>query len=172
MLDIKLKLKYLFFNTINTTNKMDTYIGRVTISNFDSSYEIKEFLMDALIRWGMANKSDHTWTIKNNIHVLSTDQFNIALMQKNAKPTYILELYSKVPLREDGPTRYMLRETVEHIRTLFMHPDLLMHEDDDDDETLVNCSCGCSFYTTFPIETDPGCDDCPKCGATHYEKDN
>ncbi len=104
---------------------MNTYIGRVTISNFDSSYEIKEFLMDALIRWGMANASDHTWTIKHNIHVLYTDQFNIAVAQRNAKPTYILELYSKVPLREDGPTRYMLKETLEHIRSQFMHPDLL-----------------------------------------------
>lgn len=33
--------------------------------------------------------------------------------------------------------------------------------------TLVNCNCGLSFYTYFPIETYPNCDDCPKCGATH-----
>lgn len=104
---------------------MNTYIGRVTISNFDSSYEIKEFLMDALIRWGMANHLDHVWTTKHNVHILRTDQFDIALAQQNAKPTYILELYSKVPIRDNGPTRYMLRETVEHIRSQFMHPDLL-----------------------------------------------
>lgn len=36
--------------------------------------------------------------------------------------------------------------------------------------TKINCSCGKIFYTFFPIETDPGCDDCPNCGKTYYDK--
>lgn len=35
--------------------------------------------------------------------------------------------------------------------------------------TTVNCSCGHTFNTYFPIETYPPCDDCPKCNQTHYE---
>jgi hypothetical protein len=34
----------------------------------------------------------------------------------------------------------------------------------------IKCSCGNSFYTDFPIETFPPCDDCPYCGVTHYSK--
>ena len=34
----------------------------------------------------------------------------------------------------------------------------------------INCSCGISFYTNFPIETFPPCDDCPNCGLTHHSK--
>lgn len=31
----------------------------------------------------------------------------------------------------------------------------------------INCSCGNSFYTIFPLETYPPCDNCPHCGITH-----
>jgi hypothetical protein len=34
----------------------------------------------------------------------------------------------------------------------------------------IKCDCGNSFYTDFPIETFPPCDDCPYCGVTHYSK--
>jgi hypothetical protein len=51
-------------------------------------------------------------------------------------------------------------------------------------KTRIECNCGEVFYTDFPIETclrsqDPPypwdlltcrCDDCPKCGETHYDK--
>lgn len=32
----------------------------------------------------------------------------------------------------------------------------------------IVCGCGNTFYTLFPIETYPPCDDCPNCGCTHY----
>lgn len=35
--------------------------------------------------------------------------------------------------------------------------------------TPVHCSCGTSFYTNFPIEIDPPCDNCPNCGITHVK---
>ena len=35
--------------------------------------------------------------------------------------------------------------------------------------TKIKCSCGNSFYTCFPIETYPPCDDCPHCGITHRQ---
>jgi hypothetical protein len=37
--------------------------------------------------------------------------------------------------------------------------------------THIRCSCGHSFYTDFPMESDPGCDSCPKCGIYHYDND-
>lgn len=53
-------------------------------------------------------------------------------------------------------------------------------------KTRIECNCGEVFYTNFPIETDQWirsqdspypwdiltcrCDDCPKCGETHYNK--
>lgn len=33
--------------------------------------------------------------------------------------------------------------------------------------TLINCCCGETFYTNFPIETLPPCDNCPFCGVSH-----
>lgn len=36
--------------------------------------------------------------------------------------------------------------------------------------SLIHCSCGTSFYTYYPIETYPPCDDCPNCHTTHYKK--
>jgi hypothetical protein len=33
--------------------------------------------------------------------------------------------------------------------------------------TLINCSCKKSFYTLFPLETDPPCDYCVYCGEIH-----
>ncbi len=117
---------------------MDTYIDRIIITNFNSSYEIKEFLIDTLIDMGLADE-DACWSKRtlfsssvsakgsakcNNIHTLCTDQMNIALAQRNARPTYFMEIYSKVPLREDGPTRYLLKSAIESIRSRFMHPDL------------------------------------------------
>lgn len=35
---------------------------------------------------------------------------------------------------------------------------------------LMTCSCGKSFYTIYPIETFPACEDCPFCGITHWEE--
>ena len=32
----------------------------------------------------------------------------------------------------------------------------------------IKCSCGNSFYTIFPLETYPPCDNCPHCGITWY----
>lgn len=37
--------------------------------------------------------------------------------------------------------------------------------------THIHCSCGHSFYTNFPMQSDPGCDSCPKCGMFHYDND-
>lgn len=36
--------------------------------------------------------------------------------------------------------------------------------------TQINCSCGTSFYTLFPLETFPPMDNCPHCEATHSQK--
>jgi hypothetical protein len=33
----------------------------------------------------------------------------------------------------------------------------------------IKCSCGNSFYTIFPLETYPPCDNCPYCGITHRQ---
>lgn len=33
--------------------------------------------------------------------------------------------------------------------------------------TRVDCSCGVTFFTNFPIETFPGCDECPNCKRIH-----
>lgn len=115
---------------------MDTYINRILITNFDSSYEIKEYMLKILLDMGMANLETE-WSSVKGIHTLCTDQINIALSeraqsgtkgslaQRNAKPTYIMEFYSKVPLRHDGPTIYLLKGAIESIRSKFMHPDLL-----------------------------------------------
>lgn len=102
---------------------MDTYIDRIIVTKFNSSFEIKEFLLDTLIDMGLAD-NDCYWTKSNNIYTLCTDQMNFALAQRNARPTYFIEIYSKMPLREDGPTRYILKGAVESIRSRFMHPDL------------------------------------------------
>ena len=102
---------------------MNTYIDRIIITKFNSSYEIKEFLLDTLIDMGLADE-DCYWTKCNNIHTLCTDQMNFALAQRNARPTYFIEIYSKVQLREDGPTRYLLKGAIESIRSRFMNPDL------------------------------------------------
>jgi hypothetical protein len=37
--------------------------------------------------------------------------------------------------------------------------------------TKIECSCGKTFYTLFPIETMPPCDDCPYCHKTYFEKE-
>lgn len=31
------------------------------------------------------------------------------------------------------------------------------------EKTRIYCECGITFYTDFPIETNPACDDCPNC---------
>ncbi len=55
---------------------------------------------------------------------------------------------------------------------LQIQPKLLQTETKEyEPRTKITCSCGHVFRTDFPIETDPGCDDCPKCGKTHYEKE-
>ena len=102
---------------------MDTYIDRIIVTKFNSTFEIKEFLIDTLIDMGLADE-DTRWSKNNNIHTLCTDQMNFALAQRNARPTYFMEIYSKVQLREDGPTRYILKGAIESIRSRFMHPDL------------------------------------------------
>jgi hypothetical protein len=81
-------------------------------------------MLNILLDMGIANQ-DTCWTKnKNNINILVTDQMDIALAQRNAKPTYIMEFYSKVPLRPEGPTIYLLKGAIESIRSKFMHPDL------------------------------------------------
>jgi len=102
---------------------MDTYIDRILITNFDSSYEVKEYMLKILLDMGMADLETE-WSSVKGIHTLCTDQIDIALAQRNAKPTYIMEFYSKVPLRHDGPTIYLLKGAIESIRSKFMHPDL------------------------------------------------
>ena len=37
--------------------------------------------------------------------------------------------------------------------------------------THIRCSCGHSFYTDFPMETEPGCESCSKCGILHHDND-
>ena len=132
---------------------MDTYIDRILITKFDSSYEVKEYMLKILLDMGMANL-ETKWSSVKGIHTLCTDQINIALSeraqsgkggnhmssqredwkvaseskgslaQRNAKPTYIMEFYSKVPLRHEGPTIYLLKGAIESIRSKFMHPEL------------------------------------------------
>ena len=102
---------------------MDTYIGQITVTNFDSSYEIKEYVLKILIDMGMA-EIYADWFKAKGIHTLCTDQINILLYQHNAKPTYIMEFYSKTPLKPKSPTIYIFKGAIESIRSKFMHPDL------------------------------------------------
>lgn len=36
-------------------------------------------------------------------------------------------------------------------------------------KTEIDCECGCSFSTNFPMQTNPSCDNCPKCHKIHYD---
>ena len=80
-----------------------TFIGKLLVTRYHNINDIKEAVLDALIQTGLANNND-TWTIQSNIDILCTDQINVALAQRNMRPTFFLEFYSKVPLRYDGPT--------------------------------------------------------------------
>ena len=120
---LKIENKIFYLLKCNAINKMDTYIDRILITNFDSSYEVKEYMLKILLDMGMADLETE-WSSVKGIHTLCTDQIDIALAQRNAKPTYIMEFYSKVPLRHDGPTIYLLKGAIESIRSKFMHPDL------------------------------------------------
>jgi hypothetical protein len=109
-------------------------------------------MLNILLDMGIANQDTCWTKNKNNINILVTDQTDIALSeraqsgkggnhmssqrenwkvaseskgslaQRNAKPTYIMEFYSKVPLRHDGPTIYLLKGAIESIRSKFIHP--------------------------------------------------
>lgn len=36
--------------------------------------------------------------------------------------------------------------------------------------TTIHCSCGHTFDTDFPMESDPPCASCMKCKKLHYDK--
>ncbi len=88
-----------------------TFIGKLLVTRYHNIYDIKEAVLDALIQTGLANNND-TWTIQSNIDILCTDQINVALGQRNTRPTFFLEFYSKVPLRYDGPTIDYLQSAI------------------------------------------------------------
>ena len=88
-----------------------TFVGRLLVTRYNNFYDIKEAVLDALIQHGMAS-DDNAWTKQSNIYTLCTDQMNVALVQRNMRPTFFLEFYSKVPLRFDGPTREYLQSAI------------------------------------------------------------
>lgn len=88
-----------------------TFIGKLLVTRFNNIFDIKEAVLDALTQNGMANE-DNSWTKQSNIDILCTDQINVALVQRNMRPTFFLEFHSKVPLRENGPTLEYLQSAI------------------------------------------------------------